>query len=91
MELLEGTDGYERGTKVKVWKTKNIILRPGNWLYPTEVRWSDPREENLSRPKDIINDKINVQDNSRITSRPRRDATVAGELHRRLNDSDANP
>ena len=89
VELLKGSDGYVRGAKVKVGKTKNIIRRPVNRLYLTEVRWSDPREQNLSHTKDTINDKINLQDNSKRTSRPRRDAAVAGELHRRLNDTDA--
>ena len=76
---------------MKVGETKNIIQRPVNRLYLTEVRWSDPREENLSHAKDTINDKINIQDNSKKTSYPRRDAAVAGELHRRLNDNDADP
>ena len=40
VELLEGSDGYIRGAKVKVGKTKNIIWCPVNRLYPTEVRWS---------------------------------------------------
>ena len=35
VELLEGSDGYVRGAKVKVGKTKNIIRRPVNRLYPT--------------------------------------------------------
>ena len=91
VELLEDSDSYVRGAKVKVGKTKNIIRRPVNRLYPTEVRWSDPREQNLSHAKDTINDKINVQDNSKRTSRPRRNAAVAGELHRRLNDTDVGP
>ena len=91
VELLEGSDGYVRGAKVKVGKTKNVILRPVNGLYPTEVRRSDPREQNLSHAKGTINDKINVQDNNKRTCRPRRDAAVAGELHRRLNNTDADP
>ena len=67
-----------------------VIQHPVNRLYPTEVRWNDPREQNLSHAKDTFNDKINTQDNSKRTSRPRRDTTVAGELHRRLNDADHN-
>ena len=38
VELLEGTNGFVRGAKVKVGKTKNIIRRPVNRLYPTDVR-----------------------------------------------------
>ena len=91
VELLEGSNGFVRGAKVKAGKTKNIIRRPINRLYPTEVRWSNPREQNLSHAKDTINDKINIQDNSKRTIRPRRGAAVAGELHRRLNDTDAEP
>ena len=91
VELLERSDGYVRGAKVKVGKTENIIRRPVNRLYPTEVRWSDAREQNLSHTKDTINDKINRQGNSKRAIRPRRDAAVAGELRRRLTDSDADP
>ena len=90
VELLEDSDGYVRGAKVKIGKTKNI-RRPVNRLYLTEVRWNDPREQNLSRAKDAFNDKINTQDKSKRTSRRRRDAAVAKELHRRLNDIDADP
>ena len=91
VELLEGSDGYVRGAKVKVGKTKNIIRRSVNRLYPTELRWSDARKQNLSHTKDTINDKINRQDNSKRAIRPGRDAAVAGELRRRLTDSDADP
>ena len=38
VELLKGSDSYVRGAKVKVGKTKSIIRRPVNRLYPTEVR-----------------------------------------------------
>ena len=38
-----------------------------------------------------INDKINIKDNSKRASRPRRYAAVPGELHKRLNDTDADP
>ena len=91
VELMEGSDGYVRGAKVKVGKTKNIIRRSVNRLYPTELRWSDARKQNLSHTKDTINDKINRQDNSKRAIRPGRDAAVAGELRRRLTDSDADP
>ena len=53
--VIKGSDGYVRGAKVKVGG-KNIIRRPVNRLYPTEVRWSDPWEQNLSHTKDTIND-----------------------------------
>ena len=39
----------------------------------------------LSHAKDTINGKINIQDNSKRTSHPKRDAAVAGEMHKRLN------
>ena len=54
------------------------------------IRWSYPREQSLSQAKDTINGKKKkIQDNNKRTSRPRRDAAVNGELHRRLNDTDA--
>ena len=48
-------------------------------------------EQNLSHKKDTIDGKINIQDNSKRTSCPKRDAVVAGELHRRLNYTDGDP
>ena len=54
VELLEGSDGYVRGAKVKVRKTKNVIRRPVNRLYSKELRWSDPREQNLSAERTLL-------------------------------------
>ena len=36
VELLPGSDGKIRGAKVKIGRTKNIIRRPVNRLYPIE-------------------------------------------------------
>ena len=91
MELMKVNDGYVRDAKVKVGKTKNIIWCPVNWLYPAEVCSSDPREQNLSHKKDTIDGEIYIQDNSKRTNCPKRDAVVVGELHRRLNDNDVDP
>ena len=54
MKLLKGSDGYVRGAKVEVGKTKNIIRRPVNRLYPTKVHWSDPRERNYLMQKTLL-------------------------------------
>ena len=71
---------------MKVGKTKNITWGLVDRLYPTKVHWSDPREQNLLHTKDTINDKINIQDNGKITSCPRRDAkwSTVGVLNLRL-------
>ena len=89
MELLEGIDSQR--CESESWKNKKYFRRAVNQLYPTDVRLGDPREQNLSRTKDTINDKINKQYNSKRTIRPRRDPAVTAELHIRLNETDAYP
>ena len=37
-ELVKSNDGLVGGGKVKVGKTRNVIQRSVNCLYPTEVR-----------------------------------------------------
>ena len=37
-ELIKSNDGFVRGPKVQVGKTRNVFRRPVNYLYPTEVR-----------------------------------------------------
>ena len=46
VELLKCSDGYVRGAKMKVGKSKNVIRRPVNRLYSTELGWSNPNEQN---------------------------------------------
>ena len=54
-ELLKGSDGHVRGAKVKVGKTKNTIHRlVVNRLYPTEKRWSDPRNKIYHTKKTLL-------------------------------------
>ena len=90
VELLKSSDGCVRGAKVKVGKTRNIIKRPVNRLYPTEVRSKELLFENMQNVK--AKDKKNVsEDNAQRVTRSKRDAAVAGELRRRLNDSVVDP
>ena len=72
---------------MKVGKTGNTIQRPVNCLYPTEVHASDQLQCNVrnarkTKKKDVANN------NSTEDTHSNRDAAVAGELWRRLNDTD---
>ena len=60
-ELIASNDGKIRGAKVYLGKTRNIIDRPVNRLYPVETNFqfvlkgdkqgSDQKDEANSRPK----------------------------------------
>ena len=60
-ELISSNDGIIRGVKVFLGKTRNIIDRPVNRLYPVETNFqfvlkgdkqrSDQKDEANSRPK----------------------------------------
>ena len=90
VELIKINDGFLRGAKVKVGKTRNVIRRPVNCLYPTEVHAAEQLPCNIRnvrkmRKKDVGNN------NSTEVTRSKRDAAVAVELLRRLNDTDVDP
>ena len=90
VELIKSNNGLVRGAKVKVGKTRNVIRCPVNCLYPTEVRATEQLHCNIrnvrkTKKKDFGNN------NSTEVRRSKRDAAVAGELRRRLNDTDVDP
>ena len=51
VELIKNNDGLVRGAKVKVSKTRNVIPRPVNCLYPTEVRATEQLHCNIRNVK----------------------------------------
>ena len=90
VELIKSDDELVRGEKVKVGKTRNVIRRPVNCLYPAEVRTAEQLHCNIrnvrkTKKKDVGNN------NSTEVTRSKRDAAVAGVLRRRLNDTDVDP
>ena len=90
VELIKSNDGLVRGAKVKVGKTRNVIRRPVNCLYLIEVHAAEQLHCNIrnvrkTKKKDVGNN------NSTEVTRSKRDAAVAGELRRRLNDTDVDP
>ena len=48
VELIQSIDWFARGAKVKVGKTRNVIRRPVNCLYPTEVHATEQLYCNIS-------------------------------------------
>ena len=90
VELIKSDDELVRGEKVKVGKTRNVIRRPVNCLYPTEVHAAEQLPCNIRnvrkmRKKDVGNN------NSTEVTRSKRDAAVTRVLRRRLNDTDVDP
>ena len=79
VELIKSNDGLVRRAKVKVGNTKNVIRRPVNCLYSTEVRHSEQlyytiHKVGKTKKKDVGNN------NSTKVTRSKRDAAVTGEL-----------
>ena len=67
-ELITGHDGKTRGVKIMMGKTKTVISRPVNKVYPLELV-----EEN---------EEISKKDEQR--SRPRRQAAIIADLKRKF-------
>ena len=79
VEIYKSNDGRERGAKVKVGKTNQLIDRPLNKLFPLELNSND----------DDINDSNNVDDSddndtNEKVSRPKRAAAIVGEMKRKF-------
>ena len=85
VKLIKSNDGLVRGAKVKVGKTRNVMRRPANCLYPIEVRATEQLYCNKRKTK-----MKNVGHNN-STKVQKRNAAVAGELRRQLNDTDVDP
>ena len=88
-ELIKSNDGLVQGAKVKVGKTRNLIRRSIYRLYPTDVRVAEQLRCNIRNVRKARKDVGN--NNSIEVARSKRDAAVAGELRRRLNDTDVDP
>ena len=92
--LIKGDDGQIRGAKVKVAKTKRVIQRPVNKLYPVECTKNNVNileKDNINFKKDNIetenkNDRtVNMDSDHKATLniRPKRNAAIVGELKRK--------
>ena len=87
VELIKSKDNKIRGVKVKLRKTKNVIGRPINRLYPVEVR----KTLEKSGIDNFNMDDRNVKDEDKIElniptddkKRNKRKAAVLGEIRRR--------
>ena len=67
VELIKGHDGKTRGVKIMMGKTKTIISRPVNKVYPLELV--------------AENDEIRKENEQR--DRPRRQAAIIADLKRK--------
>ena len=75
---------------MKVGKTRNVIRRLVNCLYPTEVRPAEQLDCNIRNARTTKKKDVGNKNSTEVT-RSKRDAVVAGELRRRLNDTDVDP
>ena len=90
VELIKSNDGLVRGGKVKVGKTRNVIRSPVNCFYPAEVCASEQLHCNIRNVRKTKKKNVGTNNSTEVT-RSKRDAFVAGELQRRLNDTDVDP
>ena len=90
VELIKSNDGLVRGTKVKVGKTRNVISRPVNCLYQTEVRATE-LHCNLHNVRKTKKKVVVGNNNLTEVTRSERYTAVSGELRQRLNDTDVDP
>ena len=74
-ELIKSNERLVRNAKVKVGKTSNVIRRPVNCLYPTEVRAAEQLHCNIRNLKKTK--KKDVGNNSSEVTPSKRDAAVA--------------
>ena len=74
-ELIISKDNFVRAAKIYIGKTKRVIERPLNKLYPVEYNDEFKRKEK-SDDNDVDGD----------IKRPRREAAIIGELKRRYAD-----
>ena len=90
VELIKSNDGLVRGGKVKVGKTRNVIRSPVNCFYPAEVCASEQLHCNIRNVRKTKKKNVGTNNSTEVT-RSKRGAFVAGELQRRLNDTDVDP
>ena len=74
VEIYKSNDGRERGAKVKVGKTNQLIDRPLNKLFPLELNSNDDNDINDSNNVDNSDDN----DNNEKVSRPKQAAAIVG-------------
>ena len=87
VELIKSNDGLVSGAKVKVSKTRNVISRPVNCLYPTEVRATE-LHCNFRNVRKTKKEVVVGHNNLTEVMRSKRFAAILGELRRQLNDTD---
>ena len=74
VEIYKSNDGRERGAKVKVGKTNQLIDRPLNKLSPLELNSNNDNDINDSNNVDNSDDN----DTNEKVSRPKRAAAIVG-------------
>ena len=53
IELIPGNDGHVRGARVRLGKSKHVISRPTNRLYPIELQQNENIDSENKIDKDI--------------------------------------
>ena len=81
VELIKSSDGLVRGAKVNVGKARNVIRRPVNCLYPTEVRAAKQLHCNICNVRKTKKKDVGNNNSTEVTF-SKRDAAVARELRR---------
>ena len=80
---------WRLGVVVELIKS-NVIRRPVNCLYPNEVCAAEKLDYNIGNVRTTKKKNVGNNNSTEVT-RSKRNAVVAGELRRRLNDTDVDP
>ena len=98
VEILPSRDDQVRGAKVLIGKSKHVIERPINKLFPIEFAgernkisgiYSKSTDENAEKGKsniiDIINDEKASTSNNEKSGRSKRKAAIMADIKRKFN------
>ena len=85
IELIKGRDGEIRAVKLLVGKSRSVIDRPINLVYPIEYGIDSTDETSEMNSSECQNIPVNRNETSNyVSNRPKRNAAVMGELKRKL-------
>ena len=85
IELIKGRDGEIRAVKLLVGKSRSVIDRPINLVYPIEYGIDSTDETSEMNSSECQNVPVNRNETSNyVSNRPKRNAAVMGELKRKL-------
>ena len=86
VESYKSNDSKVRGAKIKVGKTRSLIDRPLNKLYPLEVNSDNNEGRNTvsSSLDENYKSELQIDEKVNVNLRPKRQAAVTDEIRRKF-------